>query len=199
MQALEIVQNLTADALPSEIGRCLESLGEDQFLSLWVGVAREGQEVELRIPVSFLDLSPREASSSKALFVMSNLALGNEKVRATISAHVEILEVLSEALVSPLHLFKMVSSWKNAKMDQVKVPAIRSLRHLIESNAKTHRPRQGMLDLLQPYQLKTRLKELAETSPSLDVCHGAVGLLEVLDRGRENTASVGVVVGSAPK
>ena len=31
-----------------------------------------------------------------------------------------------------------------------------------------------MLDLLQPFQLKSRLKDLAENSPSLDVSHGAV-------------------------
>jgi len=87
---------------------------------------------------------------------------------------------------------------QNAKQDMVKIPAIRCLRHLIESNAKTHRPRQAMLDLLHPYQLKPRLKDLAETSPSLDVCHGAVGLLDVLERGRES-GSAAPVVGSAPR
>lgn len=80
----------------------------------------------------------------------------------------------------------------------MKIPAIRSLRHLIESNAKTHRPRQAMLDLLQPFQLKSRLKDLAENSPSLDVSHGAVGLLDVLERGRES-GSAAPAVGSAPR
>lgn len=78
----------------------------------------------------------------------------------------------------------------------MKIPAIRTLRHLMESNAKTHRPRQAIADLFQPYQLKPRLKELAESSPSLDVCQGAVGLLEVLDRGRDSGAAG---VGSAPR
>ena len=195
VQALEIVQNLTADSLPSEVGRYLELLGEGEFLTVWVDAAREGQDTRLRVPVSLSERRalPISMLNRKALYVMSNLALGNEKVRNIIASHVEILEVLSEALVG-LH-DDVFGSRQNAKVDQVKVPAIRSLRHLLESNAKTHRPRQGMLDLLQPYQLKSRLKDLAESSPSLDVCHGAVGLLEVLDRGRES----GTVVGSVPK
>jgi hypothetical protein len=55
-----------------------------------------------------------------------------------------------------------------------------------------------MLDLLQPFQLKSRLKDLAENSPSLDVSHGAVGLLDVLERGRES-GSAAPAVGSAPR
>ena len=85
---------------------------------------------------------------------------------------------------------------QNAKVDPVKVPAIRAIRHLVESNAKTHRPRQAMLDLLQPYQLKPRLRELAESSPSLEVCQGAVGLLEILERGKETSGSVLEAAGS---
>ena len=81
-------------------------------------------------------------------------------------------------------------------MDTVKIPAMRALRYLLESNIKTRRPRQGVLELLQPYQLKPRLKELAEGSPSLDVCQAAVGLLDVLDRGREGPAGQ---VGSVPR
>ncbi len=49
-----------------------------------------------------------------------------------------------------------------------------------------------MVDLLHPYQLKPRLRELAEQSSSLDVCQAAVGLLDVLERSRE-TGSVGSV------
>lgn len=75
---------------------------------------------------------------------------------------------------------------QNARADSVKIPALRALRHLIESNPRTHRPRQSMIDLLQPYQLKARLKELTESSPSLDVCQGAMALLETLDRGRDS-------------
>ena len=108
--------------------------------------------------------------------MLSNLALGNEKTRLSIVNRVELLEALSAAI--------------NAKVDSVKVPALRCLRHLVESNAKTHRPRQAIVDLLQPYQLKPRLRELAEQSPSLDVCQAAVGLLDLLDKSRD-TGSVG--------
>ena len=82
---------------------------------------------------------------------------------------------------------------QNAKVDSVKVPALRCFRHLVESNGKTRRPRQAMVDLLHPYQLRTRLKELSEHSPSLDVCQAAVGLLDVLERSKEmgSTGSTG--------
>ncbi len=52
-----------------------------------------------------------------------------------------------------------------------------------------------MVDLLHPYQLKTRLKELAEQSPSLDVCQAAVGLLDVLEKSRET----GIVGSAGPR
>ncbi|OCF37579.1 hypothetical protein I316_00705 [Kwoniella heveanensis BCC8398] len=155
IQAFEITQNLLAEASSSEISRTVEALGEKDLLDLVTEAARDKEDIELRIP---------------ALYVLSNLALGNEKVRAAIVSRIEILEVLSEAL--------------NSKTDALKVPSLRTMRHLIESNAKTHRPRSGMIELFQPYQLKTRLRELAEGSVSLDVCQAAVGLLDVLDRER---------------
>ncbi len=55
-----------------------------------------------------------------------------------------------------------------------------------------------MVDLLYPYQLKPRLRQLAETSSSLDVCQAAVGLLDVLEKSRDRDPGVGVV-GSAPR
>ncbi|WVQ97812.1 hypothetical protein IAU59_004927 [Kwoniella sp. CBS 9459] len=155
IQAFEIVQNLLAEASSTEISRTVEALGEKDLLDLVTEAAWDKEDVELRIP---------------ALYVLSNLALGNEKVRAAIVGRIETLEVLSEAL--------------NSKSDALKVPSLRTMRHLIESNAKTHRPRSGMIELFQPYQLRSRLRELAEGSVSLDVCQAAVGLLDVLDRER---------------
>ncbi|WVQ84004.1 hypothetical protein IAT38_006149 [Cryptococcus sp. DSM 104549] len=157
IQAFEITQNLFAEVSSYEISRAVEQLGEKELLDLVTNAARSGEDVDLRIP---------------ALYVLSNLSLGNERIRAAIVHRVEILEVLSDAL--------------NSKHDPLKVPALRTLRHLIESSAKTHRPRQGMLAVFQPYQLQPRLRQLAEASGSLDVCQAAVGLLDVLDRGREN-------------
>lgn len=87
IQALEITQNLLADALASEVSRCLDLLGEGEFLDILTDSAREGQDPELRIP---------------ALYVLSNLALGNEKTRSTMVSRVETLEVLSEGIVSHL-------------------------------------------------------------------------------------------------
>ncbi|ORY26906.1 armadillo-type protein, partial [Naematelia encephala] len=163
VQSFEVVQNLLADAGPGEIYRTIENLGGEEFLAVLELAARDGSEVDLRVP---------------ALYVLSNIAIGNERTRALLIARVGILEALSSAIY--------------AKSDCVKTPALRCLRHLVASNARSQRPRQSVLDALYPYQLKPRLKELAETSPSLDVCQAAVGLLEVMERGRD-LGSVGVL------
>lgn len=44
-----------------------------------------------------------------------------------------------------------------------------------------------MLDVFQPYQLKARVKDLAENSASLEVTVAATQLLELLERAREPT------------
>jgi len=53
IQALQIAQNLTADALASEVNRYLELLGEGEFVDVLCGAAREGQDPDIRIPVSY--------------------------------------------------------------------------------------------------------------------------------------------------
>ncbi|WVR04430.1 hypothetical protein IAU60_001433 [Kwoniella sp. DSM 27419] len=160
VEAFSILQNLLADATPSEITRTVDGLGDKQLLDLLAESARDKEDVELRVP---------------ALHALANLALGNERIRSAIISRVELLEVLSDGL--------------NSKADVIKVPSIKAMRHLIESNARTHRPRQGMIEHFQPYQLKTRLRDLAEGSVSLDVCQAAVGLLDVLERERGSGVS----------
>lgn len=49
---------------------------------------------------------------------------------------------------------------------------------------KTGRPRQAMLDVFHPYNLKARAKELAEKSASLEVTVAATQLYDVLDKAR---------------
>lgn len=98
IQGLEIVQNLIADASPIDVAKYLDLLGEIDFLVTLVQAAREGETDELRIPVSRVTALVQHADD-EALYVMSNLALGNERVRTLMSSRVEILEVLSASLV----------------------------------------------------------------------------------------------------
>jgi hypothetical protein len=84
-QAFELLQNVLADATTSELTRTLEASGETALLDLVQLAARKGDTTELRVP---------------AMYVLSNLALGNEKVRTALVGRVEILEAVSEGLVS---------------------------------------------------------------------------------------------------
>jgi hypothetical protein len=86
-QAFELLQNVLADATASELTRTLEASGETALLDLVQLAARKGDTTELRVP---------------AMYVLSNLALGNEKVRTALVGRVEILEAISEGLVSEL-------------------------------------------------------------------------------------------------
>lgn len=104
------------------------------------------------------------------MYVLVNLSLGNEKLRTALMARVELLEVLSETL--------------NVPRDPLKIPAILTYHNLLESSAKTHRPRQNILDILEPYLLKPRLKKLSEESRNLDVVQKSIKLLDVLERER---------------
>ncbi|WVW78739.1 hypothetical protein I302_100699 [Kwoniella bestiolae CBS 10118] len=163
IQALEIVQNIFADSSVPEISRTVENIGEDALFDSIIQASKEGQDADLRIP---------------ALYVLSNIALGNEKVRNAIVGRVEILEILSNSL--------------NSLNDSIKIPTLRTLRHLIESNSNSKnpnpnhrsRPRQQMIDIFQPYQLKYRLKDLVESSLNISVKEQSIGLLDVLERER---------------
>ncbi|WWD00304.1 hypothetical protein V866_007215 [Kwoniella sp. B9012] len=165
VQALEITQNLFADSSVPEISRAVENFGEAELFDSIIQASRESHDADLRIP---------------ALYVLSNIALGNEKIRNSIVGRVEILEILSTSL--------------NSSNDSIKIPTLRTLRHLIESNSNSknpnpnHRskPRQQMIDIFQPYQLKYRLKELVESSLNVSVKEQSIGLLDVLERERGN-------------
>lgn len=74
---------------------------------------------------------------------------------------------------------------QDSKHDEIKYPALKSLQNLITSTVKSSRPRQAMLDAFQPYQLKPRVKELLDTSPSLEVTTAATALHEVLEKARD--------------
>lgn len=73
---------------------------------------------------------------------------------------------------------------QNSNSDDVKHAALKTLRHLIEASTRSRRPRQAMLELFLPYQLRPRVQELMDNSEGFDVRHAAGGLLEVLERGR---------------
>ena len=70
IQALEIVQNLCADAAPVEVGRYLEQLVEGEFMSILVAAARSDQEPEMRIPVSIgSENSPHQQATWISLMI----------------------------------------------------------------------------------------------------------------------------------
>ncbi|KAL1409900.1 hypothetical protein Q8F55_003899 [Vanrija albida] len=155
-QALDMLQNLLDDQTPTEMNRTVDALGLEFVINVVADSIRPTVDVDLDL-------------CEPGLFILSHLALGNERLRSVITGRVELLESLSSTL--------------NVPYDEVRIPALRALRHLVESNSRSHRPRQAVVDLLQPYQLKTRVRELAE-SDSVTVRQGAVSLLNLLDRAR---------------
>ncbi|KGB79932.2 hypothetical protein CNBG_5870 [Cryptococcus deuterogattii R265] len=167
-QGLEVVQNLLAEESGAEVMRMVERLGGED-----VDGKRGGIEGFLDFLVDLLSDTGAPMCSEvrlSAMYVMVNLSLGNEKLRTALMARVELLEVLSEAL--------------NVPRDPLKIPAILTYHNLLESSAKTHRPRQNILDILEPYLLKPRLKKLSEESRNLDVVQKSIKLLDVLERER---------------
>lgn len=116
------------------------------------------------------------------MYVVSNLAIGNDKIRQAIVARLQILQALSESLVRPA--FAYTSDLQDDKSPFIQIASLKALRHLIEANSKTHKPRLAMIDVFAPYALRTRIKTIGEESTSLDVTQGAMILGEVLDRGR---------------
>lgn len=155
-QALDILQNLVDGQTASELNKTLDNLGVDFALDI-IYSAITSEDIELREP---------------GLYILSHLALGNERLRSALTSRVGLLEALSDAL--------------DSRRDVVVIPALRTLRHLIESNSRTHRPRQAVIELLQPYQLKTRARELCDTATSSAVRQGAVTLVDLLERARSS-------------
>lgn len=81
-----------------------------------------------------------------------------------------------------------ILTMQTSKHWPVQIPALRCVRFLLESSGRYRRPRAGMLEVFQPYQLRPRLEVVAEKSPSHEVREGAKAVLAVLDRGREGVA-----------
>lgn len=79
---------------------------------------------------------------------------------------------------------------QDSKHNGIKHAALKSLRNLITSTTKSSRPRQAMLDVFQPYQLKVRVKDLADNSRDLDVLAAANGLYEVLEKAKGTGSEV---------
>lgn len=166
-QALEILQNLVDDQPAPDLARTLDAIGTDWLLDTLTAI------IASTVGVSTSPLGPTAADERMAvpsLYILSHIALGNERQRSALTARVELLDALSQSL--------------NSRNDDVRVAALRTLRHLVESNARNHRPRQAIVDLLQPYHLKMRVREIAENDPAVSVRQRAVALLELLERAR---------------
>lgn len=187
-QALEILQNLVDDQPAAELRRTLDNLGTDYVLDTVMSVVSPsvgatagvfwGPAVSGRSTaggtasagVGTVPVSAEDKLAIPGLYILSHIALGSERLRNAITTRTEILEALSAAL--------------NSRNDSIRIPALRTLRHLVESNSRSHRPRQAIVDLLQPYHLKPRVREIAEGAPGVSVRQSAVSLLEILERAR---------------
>lgn len=167
-QALSILQNILDDQTQSQLMRTVDTLGAAALFGMLHDVLR-GPSGQASTSASSDEAELRGA----AMYILGSLALGNERLRRAITDRVPLLEALSNAL--------------NTRDEYVRLPALRALRHLVEKNGehgRSHRPRQGVVDLLQPYQLKTRVREIAENAPSTTVRQRAIELLEILERAR---------------
>lgn len=102
-QALEILQNLLAEATSADITKTLERLGEGQVLDILQELARD-RESPLCAPVSDLQRHDSRAECRQSLYVISNLALGSEKTRNLLVGRVDMIEALSEAVNEPMSL-----------------------------------------------------------------------------------------------
>jgi hypothetical protein len=122
----------------------------------------------------------------QAMYILSNLALGNERVRQCIMSRVELVETLSQAIVSfsaqPCFVMCIVLIMQDGST-AIQIPALRAIHHLLESTTRTRKPRQAVLEAFQPYQLKTRLTDLCDCADDFDVRHDAKAVLDVLERG----------------
>lgn len=155
-QALDMLQNLLDDQTAVQMTKTIDALGLDFIINVVADAIRPTVDVDLDL-------------CEPGLYILSHLALGGNELRSAITTRVELLEALSSTL--------------NVPYDEVRIPALRALRHLVDSNSR-RRPRQNIVDLLQPYQLKTRVRDLAESDTSVSVRAGAVALLELLERAK---------------
>lgn len=167
-QALHLLQNVVDQASKAELSRTLDALGS----GVADDVAEDDAPSGLDSIVSALSADDLELRKP-ALYILSNLALGNERVRNVLTGRVEVLEGISDALGS--------------KVDALRVPALRTLRHLLESNSTSRRPRPAVVEAIKPYQYKARLKDIWENSPNLTVKSLSQNLLEILDRAKDRT------------
>ncbi|GMK56304.1 hypothetical protein CspeluHIS016_0301440 [Cutaneotrichosporon spelunceum] len=159
VQALGILQNMLDKQTGSQLTRTVEAMGTEAFFNL-MGEILRSDDTEVRVA---------------ALYCLGSVALGNERMRRQITERMPLVEALNEAL--------------GARDPLVCTPAIRALRHLIEKSEKSDgtrpwRPRQAVVELLQPYDLKARLRELADNSANVTVRRDAGNLLEILERAR---------------
>lgn len=174
-QALHLLQNVVDQASKAELSRTLDALGSGApgaDADAYAYADADGSGVEtpgLDSIVAALASDDLELRKP-ALYILSNLALGNERVRGVLLARADVLEGLSDALAS--------------KVDALRVPALRTLRHLLESNSTSRRPRPAVVEAIKPYQYRARLKDIWENTPNLTVKSLSQNLLEILDRAK---------------
>ncbi|WVO15817.1 hypothetical protein L204_103479 [Cryptococcus depauperatus] len=168
VQGLQIIQNLIAKEHMADISRIADNIGENSSNHL---TKSDGSEGLLELLAEILNKTKYNVDPEveiASLYVLSNLALGNEKLRAAIVSHTAIVRILSDAI--------------NADLVDSQIPAILAFHHLILSSTKMRRSHQSTLDTLLPCIPKTRLKDLANNRTNLEAAQKSMDLLEEIDR-----------------
>lgn len=98
-QGFQILQNLLADLPIADISKTVDHLDESELLDLVQAAVKE-TDTSLRVSVRLTYAILRaQLMTTQVLYLTSNLAGGNEKLRNALVGRVEIVEALSEALV----------------------------------------------------------------------------------------------------
>ena len=100
-------------------------------------------------------------------------------------SRVELVEKLSDAVVRHRDFLEIdgLANLQDHRSASIQTPALRAIRHLLESSTRSRKPRPAVVEAFQPYQLKARLTDLSENANEFDVRMGAKMVLEVLERG----------------
>lgn len=99
------MQNYLADGAPSDLIKAMEVLGEDVILDAVTHAMAQGGDMELRAAVRPCIMSrrrhiPVRTDAYQGLGVLVNLSWGLEKMRLSITSRSDLVDLLSQALVS---------------------------------------------------------------------------------------------------
>ncbi|KAJ9104537.1 hypothetical protein QFC21_002033 [Naganishia friedmannii] len=184
-QALAFTRNLIAEASEAEITRLFDGVGEEAlFDSIEAAMtvpqhgksgSNDANEEGLFKPCGHIAALQASDRLEQALFVLYNIALGNEFHREAILKRPNILTGMKQALYMP-------------ESPLIKIPAIGAFINLVETNDRHRRTRQEVINRLRPYLIPAQVRALC-TDVSFDVRDKAGKLLAILEVGMHGVAS----------